>query len=143
MPSKVGTEFQDGVAILTIENPGRLNAIDETVAEGLAAGIEAAKARPDVGALVLRGAGRDAFCAGVDLKFVAGFPDRAQGFARVGAHLDRFHAALAALPFPSLALVHGVCYGGGLHLAVGCDFRFAATSLRMAVPAVKNGLLYP
>ncbi len=39
--------------------------------------------------------------------------------------------------------MHGVCYGGGVHLAVSCDFRFAASSLRLAIPAVKNKLLYP
>lgn len=143
MPGKVTSDFRDGVAILTIENPGRLNAMDDQVAAGLAAGVATAKTRADVGALVLRGAGRAAFCAGVDLKYAAEFGDRAQAFARVGGHLEAFHADMAELPFPSIALVHGVCYGGGLHLAVTCDFRFAATSLRMVVPAVKNGLLYP
>ena len=54
-----------------------------------------------------------------------------------------FFGHMADLPFPSIALIHGVCYGGGVHLAVTCDFRFASTTLRMVVPAVKNGLLYP
>jgi enoyl-CoA hydratase/carnithine racemase len=143
MPGKVALEFHGAVAVMTIENEGRLNAMDDKVAAGLASGVAEVLARGDVGALVLRGAGRDAFCAGVDLKFVAEHPDRAQGFARVGGPLEGFHAAMAELPFPSIALIHGVCYGGGLHLAVTCDFRFAATSLRMVVPAVKNGLLYP
>jgi enoyl-CoA hydratase/carnithine racemase len=143
MPGKVTAEVRDGVALLTIENAGRLNAMDDQVAAGLAAGVAEARGRSDVGALVLRGAGRDAFCSGVDLKFAAEFGDRAQAFARVGANLDRFMADMAELPFPSIALLNGVCYGGGVHLAVTCDFRFASTSLRMVVPAVKNGLLYP
>lgn len=143
MPGKVTLEFVDAIALMTIENNGRLNAMDDAVAAGLAAGIAEAKARPGIGALVLRGAGRDAFCAGVDLKFAAAFGDRGAAFAKVGGHLDAFFADLESLPFPSIALVHGVCYGGGLHLAMTCDFRFAATSLRMVVPAVKNGLLYP
>jgi 2-(1,2-epoxy-1,2-dihydrophenyl)acetyl-CoA isomerase len=143
MPGKVTLEFVDAVAVLTIENNGRLNAMDDAVAAGLAAGIAEAKARAGVGALILRGAGRDAFCAGVDLKFAAAFGDRGAAFAKIGGHLEAFHADMAELPFPSIALIHGVCYGGGVHLAVTCDFRFAATSLRMVVPAVKNGLLYP
>jgi enoyl-CoA hydratase/carnithine racemase len=143
MPGQVTTEFRDGVAVLTIENAGRLNAMDDRVAEGLAAGVAASRERGDVGALVLRGAGRDAFCSGVDLKFAAELGDRGQAFARVGAGIDRFLAEMAELPFPSVALLHGVCYGGGVHLAVTCDFRFAASTLRMVVPAVKNGLLYP
>ena len=143
MPGKVTLDFRNAVAVLTIENDGRLNAMDDKVAAGLASGVAEAKARAGTGALVLRGAGRDAFCAGVDLKFAAEFGDRGQAFAKVGAHLDRFHADMETLPFPSIALIHGVCYGGGLHLAVTCDFRFASTTLRMVVPAVKNGLLYP
>jgi enoyl-CoA hydratase/carnithine racemase len=143
MSGKVTLEHRDAVAILTIENSGRLNAMDDKVAAGLADGIAEAKSHAGTGALILRGAGRDAFCAGVDLKFAAEFGDRGAAFAKVGAGLDKFHADLDTLPFPSIALIHNVCYGGGLHLAVSCDFRFAATNLRMVVPAVKNGLLYP
>lgn len=143
MPGKVTLAFHQSVAVMTIENPGRLNAMDDAVAEGLASCVAEAKARGEIGALVLRGAGRDAFCAGVDLKFAAAYGDRAAAFARVGGYLETFFASMAELPFPSIALIHGVCYGGGLHLAVTCDFRFAASSLRMVVPAVKNGLLYP
>lgn len=143
MPGKVTLDVDQSVAIVTIENSGRLNAMDDAVASGLADAVAEAAARGDVGALVLRGAGRDAFCAGVDLKFVAAQSDRAKGFGRVGAGLEKFFAGMAELPFPSIAMLHGVCYGGGIHLAVTADFRFADTGLRMVVPAVKNGLLYP
>jgi len=143
MPGSVTLAFDQGVAVATIENKGRLNAMDDAVAGGLAEAVAAAKARGDVGALVLRGAGRDAFCSGVDLKFVAAHPDRAVGFAAVGRNLEAFHAGMAELPFPSVAMLHGVCYGGGLHLAVSCDFRFADTALKAVIPAVKNGLHYP
>ncbi|HUB96393.1 MAG TPA: enoyl-CoA hydratase/isomerase family protein [Stellaceae bacterium] len=143
MAGNVTLDYRGAIALVTIENKGRLNAMDDAVAAGLAASVDAVKRRGDVGALVIRGAGRDAFCAGVDLKFVAEHADRAQGFAKVGRHLESFHADMEELPFPSIAMIHGVCYGGGLHLAVTCDFRFAATSLRMVVPAVKNRLFYP
>ncbi len=143
MPGTVTLAFDHGIAVVTIENPGRLNAMDDAVAAGLADAVVKARAAGDVGALVLRGAGRDAFCSGVDLKFVAAHGDRGAAFARVGTGVDAFLAAMAELPFPSIAMVHGVCYGGGLHLAVTADFRFADTALRMVIPAVKNGLLYP
>ena len=143
MAGKVTLDYRGDVAVMTIENNGRLNAMDDHVAAGLAACVIEAKARDGVGALVLRGAGTDAFCSGVDLKFAAEFGDRAKGFAKVGAGMEAFLAGLAELPFPSIALLHGVCYGGGVHLAVSCDFRFAASSLRLAIPAVKNKLLYP
>jgi enoyl-CoA hydratase/carnithine racemase len=143
MAGKVTLDVQGAVALLTIENAGRLNAMDDRVAEGLAAGVAAVKGRADVGALILRGAGHDAFCAGVDLKFAAEFGDRGKAFAKVGAGVEAFLGDLAQLHFPSIALIHGVCYGGGVHLAVSCDFRFAAQTLRFAIPAVKNKLLYP
>jgi enoyl-CoA hydratase/carnithine racemase len=143
MPGNVTFEIRDAIAIITIENKGRLNAMDDAVAAGLAASAAAVKRNGDVGALVLRGAGRDAFCSGVDLKFAAEHSDRGVGFAKVGAHLEAFFADMADLPFPSIAMLHGVCYGGGVHLAVTADFRFAGASLRMVVPALKNGLIYP
>jgi enoyl-CoA hydratase len=143
MAGKVTLDYRGDVAVMTIENNGRLNAMDDHVAAGLAACVAEAKARDGVGALVLRGAGSDAFCSGVDLKFAAEFGDRGKAFAKVGAGMEGFLAGLAELPFPSIALMHGVCYGGGVHLAVSCDFRFAASSLRLAIPAVKNKLLYP
>jgi enoyl-CoA hydratase/carnithine racemase len=143
MAGKVTLDYRGDVAVMTIENNGRLNAMDDHVAAGLAACVIEAKARDGIGALVLRGAGTDAFCSGVDLKFAAEFGDRAKAFAKVGAGMEAFLAGLAELPFPSIALLHGVCYGGGVHLAVSCDFRFAASTLRLAIPAVKNKLLYP
>ncbi len=143
MAGRVTLEFRGEVAVMSIENHGRLNAMDDNVAAGLASGVAEAKAREGIGALVLRGAGTDAFCSGVDLKYAAEFGDRGKAFAKVGAGVDAFLAGLADLPFPSIALLHGVCYGGGVHLAVSCDFRFAASSLKLAIPAVKNKLLYP
>ncbi|HUK61153.1 MAG TPA: enoyl-CoA hydratase/isomerase family protein [Stellaceae bacterium] len=140
---KVTLDYRGEVAVMTIENNGRLNAMDDQVAAGLASCSAEAAAREGVGALVLRGAGTEAFCSGVDLKFAAEFGDRGKAFAKVGAGVDAFLATLAELPFPSIALLHGVCYGGGVHLAVSCDFRFAASSLRFAIPALKNKLLYP
>lgn len=143
MPGTVTLEVDQGVAVATIENKGRLNAMDDAVAAGLADAVAQARARSDVGALVLRGAGRDAFCSGVDLKFVAAYGDRAAAFGVVGKNLEAFFAGMAELPFPSIAMLHGVCYGGGLHLAVTADFRFADAALKAVIPAVKNGLLYP
>jgi enoyl-CoA hydratase/carnithine racemase len=143
MPGTVALDFVQGLAIVTIANPGRLNAMDDDVAAGLAAAVSRAAADDGTGALVLRGEGRAAFCSGVDLKFVAASGDRAAAFAKVGKGVDAFLAAMAALPFPSIAMLHGVCYGGGLHLAVTADFRFADTALRLVIPAVKNRLHYP
>jgi len=143
MPGAVAVEIRQSIAILTLTNEGRLNAMDAAFAAGLAQAVAAAKQRSDIGALILRGAGDQAFCAGVDLKYAQATGNRAAAFAAVGKHVAEFCRDMAALPFPSIAMLQGVCYGGGVHLASTADFRFADTSLKLAIPAVKNRLFYP
>lgn len=139
----VSTEIRDAIAIVTLDNAARMNAIDAGVAEGLAAAAAGLKARKDVGALVLRGAGRKSFCSGVDLKFVEGFPDRAAGFAALEEKTEAFFRDMLEMPFPTIAMMFGHCHGGGVQLAAAADFRFGDAALRLSVPAVKNRLFYP
>src|SRR5262245_7907551 len=120
-----------------------MNGMDAGVAEGLAAAAGELKGRKDIGALVLRGAGDKSFSAGVDLKFVEGFGKRAEGFAIVEKGVESSCADMAAMPFPTIAMLHANCYGGGVQLAVSTDFRFGDTGLKLSVPAVKNKLYYP
>jgi len=139
----VSTEVRGGVAIVTFDNVARRNAIDAGVADGLAAAAAELKTREDIGALVLRSAGEQAFCSGIDLKFVEEVGNRAAGFAMLDEKLQAFTRDMAALPFPSIAMLHAHCQGGGVHLAATTDFRFGDDALRLAVPAVKNRLFYP
>src|SRR5258708_16099092 len=120
-----------------------MNAIDAGVAEGLAAAAAQLKGRRDVGALVLRGAGEKSFCSGIDLKFIEQFPERAAGFAALEEKIDSFGRDMTGMPFPTIAMLYGHCHGGGVHLAATADFRFGDAALRLAVPAIKNGLYYP
>jgi enoyl-CoA hydratase/carnithine racemase len=143
MPGTVAMAVSDGVATVTWANPGRLNAMDEAIAAGLATAVAEARRRTDIGALILRGSGGEAFCSGVDLKFAEQSGDRRGAFERIDRHVSAFCAAITDLPFPSIALLHGVCYGGGVHLAAMTDFRLGDTALRLAIPAVKNSLFYP
>jgi enoyl-CoA hydratase/carnithine racemase len=139
----VATEIRGAVAIVTFDNAARMNAIDAGVAEGLAAAAATLKGRKDIGALVLRGAGDKSFSAGVDLKFVEGFAKRADGFAIVEKGVESFWSDMAAMPFPTIAMLHANCYGGGVQLALSTDFRFGDGALKLCVPAVKNRLYYP
>jgi enoyl-CoA hydratase/carnithine racemase len=139
----VSTEIRGAVAIVTFDNAARMNAIDAGLAQGLAAAAKALKRRKDVGALVLRGAGDKSFSAGVDLKFVETFAKRAEGFAVVEKGVEAFWSDMRALPFPTIAMLHANCYGGGVQLAVATDFRFGDDGLKLCVPAVKNRLYYP
>lgn len=139
----VATEIRGEVAIVTFDNAARMNALDAGIAAGLAAAAAELKGRKDVGVLVLRGAGDKSFSSGVDLKFVEGFAKRAEGFAIVEKGVESFCADMAAMPFPTIAMLHANCYGGGVQLAVATDFRFGDSALKLCVPAVKNKLFYP
>lgn len=136
-------EIRDRVAVITLANEARLNAIDLPIAQDLVRAAEQLAGRDDVGALVLRGAGERAFCAGLDTTYAKETGRPAQAIRAISGTLDDFIARLHALDLPSVALLHGVCYGGGLHLAIEADFRFADDRLACAVPALKNGLYYP
>ena len=139
----VATEIRGSVAVVSFENAARMNAIDAGVAEGLAAAAAALRARNDIGALVLRGAGEKSFCSGVDLRFVEQFADRTAGFAALDEKIEVFCRDMAGMPFPTIAMLHGNCHGGGVHLAATADFRFGDSALKLSVPAVKNRLFYP
>lgn len=139
----VTTEIRDSVAVVSFDNAARMNAIDAGVAEGLAAAAAELKARKDIGALVLRGAGRKSFCSGVDLKFVAGFERRAEGFAVLEEKTEAFFHDMTEMPFPTVAMLLGHCHGGGVQLAASADFRFGDAALKLSVPAVRNRLYYP
>ena len=138
----VSTEIRGAVAIVTLDNAARRNAIDADVASGLAAAAAALKKRRDIGALVLRGAGEMAFSAGFDLKFMEQFKRRGEGFAKIEKGVEAFCTHMAAMPFPTIAMLHANCYGGGVQLAVSADFRFGDDVLKLSVPAVKNRLYY-
>jgi len=139
----VVTEIRGSVAVVSFDNAARMNAIDADVAEGLAAAAGELKARRDVGALVLRGAGEKSFCSGIDLKFVEQFPGRAAGFAALEEKIESFGGDMAEMPFPTIAMLHGHCHGGGVHLAATADFRLGDDALKLSVPAVRNRLFYP
>jgi enoyl-CoA hydratase/carnithine racemase len=139
----VTTEIRGAVAIVTFDNAARMNAIDSGVAEGLATAAAHLRGRKDVGALVLRGAGRKSFCSGVDLKFVEEFADRAAGFASLEGNTESFFRDMTEMPFPTIAMLFGHCHGGGVQLAASADFRLGDAPLKLSVPAVKNRLFYP
>ena len=135
---------RDGaVATLTINRPQRLNAITYAMFSALPALLGEAAALPGLRALVLRGAGTRAFSAGAD---IAEFATARSTKEQTAAYDDAVLAAeeaLASFPVPTIAAVHGDCYGGGCALAIACDIRFAAAGARFAITPAKLGLVYP
>lgn len=124
----------DGVCTLVLNRPEKLNALDTATFQALDAALAALEADDSVGCVVLRGAGRG-FCAGADLNELDG-PD---------APPPRFKPSvierLARLEKPVIAAVHGVCFTGGLELALACDFILADPTAKFADTHGKWGLV--
>jgi enoyl-CoA hydratase/carnithine racemase len=134
---------EDGtVATLVIDRPGRRNAIDLAMWRAIASIAGDVAARPDMRALVLRGAGED-FSAGADIgEFETVRRDAASARIYEAANEAAF-ASVRDLPVPVIAAIDGVCLGGGLGLAAACDLRIATPSASFAIPAGRLGLAYP
>jgi enoyl-CoA hydratase/carnithine racemase len=118
---RVVLKITSSVAILTINRPNKLNAIDSGVLTGIRTALSGIEDNPSVRALVLRGTGR-AFSAGGDLDEVSALVGDKTQFS---AFLDYWHESLLLLqnsPLPSIAAVHGFAYAGGLELTQACDF---------------------
>ena len=127
------------LAVLTLNRPGRLNAIGRDVLGLLAGAVAASAADERVRALVITGAGR-AFSAGADLDEIEALPD-ARAFREFIARMTEVYQNIADCPKPSVAALHGVAYGGGLELALACDLRVAEPGARLGVPEMKLGML--
>ena len=124
-------EVTDYVALITLNRPTVLNALDRQLAQALIDTLPRLGRDPAVRVAVLTGAGR-AFCAGADLKERGTMtPDE------VIAQRQRLaDATMAVLGFekPLIAAVNGVAFGGGLELALACDFAYAAGGARLGLP---------
>lgn len=129
----------DGVGVVTLRRPDRLNALSSEVAAGLREALRTAGADDAVRALVVAGEGR-AFCAGADIGELDTL-DGPHGFSAFVRRLTDAFDQLARCPTPSVAAIHGVALGGGLELALACDLRVAEDSARLGVPEIKLGLL--
>jgi enoyl-CoA hydratase/carnithine racemase len=126
-------------ATVTLDSPGKLNAISESMWQALARTFAAAAQEPLLRAVVIRGAGHN-FAAGADIDEF----ERVRGDAASGRryHLETIANALdaiAACPVPVVAAIEGVCVGGGLEVAVACDLRIAADNARIGAPVGRIG----
>src|SRR5215207_5585848 len=124
-------EVQDGVGVITIDNPP-VNALGPGVREGIIESVAKANADANVSAMVLIGAGRS---------FIAGADIRQFGKARNTATTGASTAALDNSPKPVVAAIHGYALGGGLEHALACHYRVAVPSAKVGLPEVLIGVL--
>jgi len=141
MKPTVLIERQDALAIVTLSNPEKMNALTLSMWHDLRAAMNELSADDSVRCIVLRGAGEKAFAAGADIgEFFQVRTDAAQArtYADVTASAMR---AIAECSHPVIAMIHGVCVGGGLEIAALCDLRICGTSSRFGAPVGKLGLV--
>lgn len=127
------------VRYLTIERPERLNALNSQVLSELADAVAAVRDDESVGALVIRGAGDRAFCAGADLGEIDGLsPEEAYAFIRRG------HATMSTIAesvVPVIAAVDGFALGGGLELMLACHLVVATDRSQFGLPEANIGCI--
>ena len=134
----VQVSHRDGVAILTLNRPEVLNALSFAILEELGAAFDSI-AKSDAKALLITGAGPKSFCAGADIPELLGRDLVAQ---KRGAELgQRVFAKIADLPMPSVAVIHGFAFGGGMEMALAANFRLVTEKARLGLPEIKLGLI--
>lgn len=132
-------EDRDAVALVTINRPKVLNALNAEVMESLIALLRERGSRPGLRAIVITGAGDRSFVAGADIAGMASFTaEQAERFAAMGHTLG---LTIEALPVPVIAAVQGFCLGGGCELALACDFILAGPKARFGQPEVRLGVI--
>ncbi|HTT78735.1 MAG TPA: enoyl-CoA hydratase-related protein [Stellaceae bacterium] len=128
----------DELTLITLDRPEALNALSFGLVQDLSRLLDGL-AQSDTRALLVIGAGDRAFSAGADIKELMG---RTLVEQRAGAMLGQsVLAKLDQLPLPSIALINGYAFGGGLELALACTFRLAAPGAMLGFPEIKLGLI--
>ena len=132
-------ETNNGVAKLTINSPKTLNALNSAVLDEIECALYELDRDDDVKVVVLTGAGEKAFVAGADIKEMAGMNAYAgQQFALKG---QRVMLMIEKMKKPVIAAVNGYALGGGLEVALGCDFIYASEKARFGFPEVTLGII--
>jgi len=145
MSDLVLTERHGDIAIIVLNRADKLNALNKAMWLGVRDRIRACSTEPDLRCVVLRGAGEKAFGPGADIAEFATERANARQAAEYGRLMHETMAAIAECVHPTVAMIHGLCVGGGLELALMCDLRICGESSRFGVPINRIGvtMAYP
>ncbi len=138
---KILCDIADGVAAITINRPEKLNALTDGMRGELLASVRRVDSDPNVRVITITGAGK-AFCAGGDIEYLKHLKETndEKEFVRL---LDEGRALIQTLRDshkPTIALVNGPAFGGGLIIAMACDIRICSRTASFGVPFIKIGL---
>ncbi|WP_435064731.1 enoyl-CoA hydratase/isomerase family protein [Halobaculum sp. EA56] len=134
----VRLDLTDEVATITVDRPEKLNSLNVETLEALQTAVGEAE-DADARALVLTGAGEEAFIAGADISYMKDLDTtEAQAYAELGHDVAR---SLETFPAPSIAAVNGYAFGGGCELALACDLRVAAENAVFGQTEIDLGIV--
>lgn len=142
MSDRVRIEIENGVADVRLARPDKLNALDGEMFEAIAQAGNSLASDASLRAVVLSGEGRS-FCAGLDVAMFGGNAPNlfARGEDSPANLAQRPAWVWTDVPVPVIAAIHGICFGGGLQIALAADVRFATPDARLSVMEIKWGLV--
>ena len=132
MSEEIYLEKKTGYAIMTINRPKQMNALNTGIVEQIDKLLDEVEADPSIRCLIITGAGEKSFIAGADIGQM-GTP----GYQPADAH----YLITCGLKIPTIAAINGYCLGGGLELAMCCDFRICSANARFALPEIALGII--
>jgi enoyl-CoA hydratase len=131
-------DVTDGIALVTINRPEALNALNSTFFREMDQAVEELSSNSDVKVMVITGMGK-AFVAGADIaEMVHMSPEEGSAFSELGQNT---FSSLEKMEIPVIAAINGFALGGGLELAMGCDFRIASNKAKFGQPEVNLGMI--
>jgi len=140
MADPVLIEREEGIVTVVLNRPEKLNALNKAMWQGLDDAFARLDPDESVRAIVLRGAGERAFAPGAD---IGEFESQRSNAAQARAYGTVMHAVMRRIDecrHPTVAMIHGLCVGGGLEIAMLCDIRVAGEGSRFGVPINRIGV---
>ena len=135
--ANIRVDVSESIGTLTIDRPAVKNALDLQTVKDVRAALQSLAGDPDVGVLIITGAGETSFVSGADINDIRG-RGRDEGMAGINSSL---FAEIERFPRPTIAAINGYALGGGCELALACDIRIAADTARFGQPELGLGII--